>query len=567
MIKFFLGVLFSVSALASTPFNTLPFALSGAAPTNIPAVQYDVGTLNDAFFDASSGNRGGVYRTDDVDIESSSEGGYNIGWISAGDWLKYTINVQAGCYTVIARAASPYSTVNQIQFEAPGVDAVLTIPNTGGWQVWRDISKTNLCFSQSGVQPLYVRMLTNNFNFKSLQFVPQITPTSPFANVTLPGRIEAENFDNGGMNNAYYDVTTGNEGGAYRSGNVDIQACLEGGFNVGWMSPGEWLQYTVNVSSDGAYNFISRVATRYATSTFDLLVDDNVVGSNISFLNTGGWQTWTDVIVPAVNLTAGSHKIRFRVESNGLNLNYLQVNAVTPVSTGNLRVMSWNIQHGDKGTTAIANEMLASGADVFLLQEVWDTRAQDYANNLQTLTGVPWYTIYRLGNGHDGNAIVSRFPFVETETGRWTASNTSCYPNRSAVRAAIRINGVTIQFFDFHNDTCSDNRSYLIDRLLEFMAPTSNDPQLLAGDFNAVDSDSTIRKLIGTTGRFYDVWNFLTGETGSNTNNKTHNSRIDFQFVTRNEINVVRPMSIRLRNANYSLSDHRSVVADYVVAP
>jgi endonuclease/exonuclease/phosphatase (EEP) superfamily protein YafD len=99
------------------------------------------------------------------------------------------------------------------------------------------------------------------------------------------------------------------------------------------------------------------------------------------------------------------------------------------------------------------------------------------------------------------------------------------------------------------------------------MAPTSTQPQLLAGDFNAVDTESTIRDLIGSSGRFYDVWNYLTGETGSNTNNKTHNSRIDYQFLTRANVSQVQPISISLRNIEFRLSDHRSIVTDYVVSP
>jgi hypothetical protein len=38
----------------------------------------------------------------------------------------------------------------------------------------------------------------------------------------IPGVVRAENFDNGGRNLAYFDSTTGNSGGAYRTTDVDI---------------------------------------------------------------------------------------------------------------------------------------------------------------------------------------------------------------------------------------------------------------------------------------------------------------------------------------------------------
>ena len=59
------------------------------------------------YVDATPGNNGGVYRDTDVDIEPSQEGGHNVGWIGAGEWLKYTVSTpSAGLYTIEARVAS-----------------------------------------------------------------------------------------------------------------------------------------------------------------------------------------------------------------------------------------------------------------------------------------------------------------------------------------------------------------------------------------------------------------------------------------------------------------------------
>jgi len=45
------------------------------------------------------------------------------------------------------------------------------------------------------------------------------------APINLPGRIEAENFDNGGEAVAYHDTTATNDGGFYRSEGVDVCTC------------------------------------------------------------------------------------------------------------------------------------------------------------------------------------------------------------------------------------------------------------------------------------------------------------------------------------------------------
>src|SRR5690625_6175936 len=56
-------------------------------------------------------------------------------------------------------------------------------------------------------------------------------------NDTPAVRIEAEDYID------YHDNSPGNEGGAYRSDNVDIEITTDegGGYNVGWNIPGAWL--------------------------------------------------------------------------------------------------------------------------------------------------------------------------------------------------------------------------------------------------------------------------------------------------------------------------------------
>ena len=77
----------------------------------------------------------------------------------------------------------------------------------------------------------------------------------------MPGRIEAEDYDVGGPGIGYFDTTPGNEGGAYRADDVDIKPSVEGGYVVGWFAAEEWLAYTVDVQSDGAYVFQARVGS------------------------------------------------------------------------------------------------------------------------------------------------------------------------------------------------------------------------------------------------------------------------------------------------------------------
>ncbi len=79
----------------------------------------------------------------------------------------------------------------------------------------------------------------------------------------IPGLVEAEEYDEGGLGVAYHDVDATNNGKAYRTTEaVDVGPSTDigGGFNLGWVAAGEWLEYTVNVKP-GTYNVNFRVAS------------------------------------------------------------------------------------------------------------------------------------------------------------------------------------------------------------------------------------------------------------------------------------------------------------------
>src|SRR5205814_7338640 len=103
------------------------------------------------------------------------------------------------------------------------------------------------------------------------------------APTTVPGIVQAEDFDPGGERVAYHDVTPGNQGGAYRTGeDVDIEATTDvgGGYNVGWIRASEWMHYTVNVTTTAVYDFLFRVAAESQGGTFHVEVDGtDVTGS------------------------------------------------------------------------------------------------------------------------------------------------------------------------------------------------------------------------------------------------------------------------------------------------
>lgn len=141
---------------------------------------------------------------------------------------------------------------------------------------------------------------------------------------SIPGVVEFENYDNGGEGVAYHDCDTANNGGAYRpSEGVDIES-TSGGYNVGWMCNGEWLNYNVEVTLPGYYQIEIRVASQDTGGTFALELDGTDVTGDIAAPVTGGWQSWTTADATA-HLTAGVHELRFvnRSGSQEYNLDHM----------------------------------------------------------------------------------------------------------------------------------------------------------------------------------------------------------------------------------------------------
>jgi alpha-L-fucosidase len=137
---------------------------------------------------------------------------------------------------------------------------------------------------------------------------------------TIPGTVEAENFDTGCRGDAYYDKDEINQGGHYRlNEGVDIDACSAGGYTLGWTSTGEWLAYTVTVSKSAEYSVSFYVASAYDSGKIHLECDDIDMTGNISIPNTAGFQNWS-IIKKLIKLEGGHHVLKLVVDGDLFNL-------------------------------------------------------------------------------------------------------------------------------------------------------------------------------------------------------------------------------------------------------
>lgn len=177
--------------ITQTPTATptqLPYGGSARAiPGTVQAEDFDTGGEGVAYHDTTTSNQGGAYRTSErVDIESTSDtgGGYNVGYIKAGEWTEYTVNVAStGIYNLGLRLANIASGGSMhLEVDGVNVSGTVAVPNTGG--TWQTISVNNISLS-SGLHIVRLSFdanSTNNFvgdiNFFSFTTSgPTNTPT------------------------------------------------------------------------------------------------------------------------------------------------------------------------------------------------------------------------------------------------------------------------------------------------------------------------------------------------------------------------------------------------------
>jgi aryl-phospho-beta-D-glucosidase BglC (GH1 family) len=160
--------------------------------------------------------------------------------------------------------------------------------------------------------------------------------TIPFANHVIPGTIAAPEYDLGRYGKAYNDAevanyhgstgtyTAWNNGWSYRNDGVDIESSNDtdpgsNGFNVGWTSDNEWLQYTADIDSSAVYTVKFRYAVLGATSKIRLQVNDADVTGTISLPTTGGYQSWNTFTINDVVLYQGRQRIKVIFDKGGAN--------------------------------------------------------------------------------------------------------------------------------------------------------------------------------------------------------------------------------------------------------
>jgi len=177
---------------------------------------------------------------------------------------------------------------------------------------------------------------TDGSTYERLSGVTAYEPRSPYKDIiaTIPGTIEAEDFDAGAEGMSYHDSDTKVEGdGNYRTngGGVDIVKG-NGGYAIGYTNSGEWLEYTVDVTEAGTYEFDAIVSSGATNSSFSLALNTDeglkeLTGSiAVPCLKSNDWNTYSTVHGRlSIPLEAGKQIIRINITGSSCNIDKIKL--------------------------------------------------------------------------------------------------------------------------------------------------------------------------------------------------------------------------------------------------
>jgi len=145
-------------------------------------------------------------------------------------------------------------------------------------------------------KPSYYRVVDIYENTQIPSYPISTIPTLryPFNDVvhSLPGIIEAEDYDFGGQTLTYNDTESENIPGDYRPDEgVDIEARPDEGFQVGYVEAGEWIEYTVNIAKTAKYTITADLASMEGGGVLTLEFDKSNKTVELTAPKTNSWTT------------------------------------------------------------------------------------------------------------------------------------------------------------------------------------------------------------------------------------------------------------------------------------
>ncbi|WP_138751998.1 glycoside hydrolase family 3 N-terminal domain-containing protein [Paenibacillus sinopodophylli] len=360
-----------------------------------------------------------------------SNGGLNVGYIDAGDWMDYRINVPVtGTYKARLRVASQTGSANAILLKNGSTTlATYSVPNTGGWQTWTTLSQ-NVTLS-AGVQTLRLQAAASGWNLNWLELIPTTAVTS--------GNLLANSsFETGSA----ASWTSWNNG--TNAQNVDTDAPRSGSYKMVYWAATAYQQLTKQSLSvpNGTYKLSAWARSSGGQKKLNLFAKQTGAATELSaIIASNASDGWTKYTIDNIKITNGQIEIGVWADANANNWAVFDDFELVPanlLSNGGLEwgnASGWTDWHGGPAAQFIDKDQTFNGS-YKLSHYASSAYTQLTSQNVAVPNGTYKYSIWvRSGGGFNAIQLVARgYGGTELNTqitgsvGNWTQYTINSIP-------------------------------------------------------------------------------------------------------------------------------------------
>ena len=533
-----------IVAKSSTPTPPAPPAAGSSPYSGSPAVipgliqneQFDNGGEGISYHDTTTGNNGGAFRQTDVDVETSASG-YDVGWVAAGEWLGYTVNVAAnGNYMAEFRVASSgRGGTFHLEMNGVNVTGPLTVPDTGGWQSWQTLTTTVSLAAGTQSARLVMDAAGNSAvgNFDWMQFTSTSTPVVTPPAGPAPGAPAAPGSPNAPDGTVGVTVTP----------------------NLSWKAAGA-TAYDIRLGT-------TNPPPTAVTNTTDFWYAPSTL--------SGGTKYYWQIVAKNSSGTAASPVWSFVTAGGGASTPSNPPPA--PPSGAGVAVATWNIQVDDSSSAHARTVIdylaaLSPQPQIIVIEEAHQAQYATYLNELQNRTGVTWSGVFQTHCGpggwngsscgvaeDEGVGVFTSLPVVGSSA-TYLPFADNYHSARAAVRLAVTVGGRTVQVFGAHMPGLVGPRISSMVTLTNWASGFST-PQLVAGDFNADPDQIDLASAMGSA--FVDSWSLVGSGRGFTCTTPSPTMKLDYWFADAS--GIAQPLWSSVVTSAGTISDHFPVSA------
>ena len=190
---------------------------------------------------------------------------------------------------------------------------------------------------EAGNFSVKVVVVTNaNNELNATSSINVVEPNKPYQGkaAVIPGKIEAENYDEGASGMAYYDQSEGNKcddfTNYYRKDDVDLKE-IDGGVAVGSFQGDEWMAYTVDVQKAGEYKVTMRLGEGNDSGSLSVEFDESDAKIDVSVKKLGSWGVFEEVKLDNVTLKAGLQTMTIKNTGSWIDVDWIKFEKVGEV--------------------------------------------------------------------------------------------------------------------------------------------------------------------------------------------------------------------------------------------